>query len=231
MKIRYLVLPMLISLALSGEAFCVDRAHLGPTQRTVADPGEAKLNIATSYVSRDGKKKGTKLDGATLRDGDLYKIVITPQEDGFLYVFQKDSEGISVLFPSPHYDGSDKQNHQSLVYATKSYFLPAAGRSFELDDATGEEEIYIAFSEDDDPVLRKSYEKIVKVSSSDQEKQAALDKVRESYGPKRATVKDDVASVSDKEGLVTKGQPSQVEMCPEDDCYTTIKFNHRSAKE
>lgn len=82
-------------------------------------------------------------DGDTLASGDLYKIVIRPQADSYLYIFQVGSTGaIDRLFPMATYAGR-RLNNVNPMQRGKTYFLPAPDKAFYLDHQRGKETIYV----------------------------------------------------------------------------------------
>lgn len=115
------------------------------------------LNFKVNYVYRpagQGDLRPLK-DGATLKSGDHYKIQFTPQENGYVYIFQIDSsDTVYQLFPMDEWSGVVLNNHNP-VRAGTTYHLPADDKSFVLDDQRGLETIYFLASREDDPNVKK----------------------------------------------------------------------------
>lgn len=80
--------------------------------------------------------------GDELASGDQYKIIFTPDKKCWVYVLQADSRGdIYNLFPAHIFLG-ENLGLTNPVTAGRTYTLPAPGKSYILDDATGQESIY-----------------------------------------------------------------------------------------
>jgi hypothetical protein len=69
------------------------------------------------------------------------------------YIFLIDShKNIARLFPTDDFKGAAKAN-KNPVKKEKQYFVPAASRSFKLDDNTGEETLYLIATRQADAIL------------------------------------------------------------------------------
>lgn len=126
---------------------------------TAADP----LQIDVNYLYRArGEQEFRQLqDDGTLRSGDLFKIIFTPKQTCYIYIFQIDSAGqIFSLFPMEEFGGVRLHNVNP-VQAGKTYYLPAENKSFQLDDVTGLEQIYFLASRKPDAQLEAQYQKIL----------------------------------------------------------------------
>ena len=85
-----------------------------------------------------------------IRTGDYYKIQFTPDKDGFVYIFQRDSSGqFYQIYPL----GAEVKK----LTAGTSYFTPAEDKAFELDDQIGEETFYLLGVSDRDKTLEGEY--------------------------------------------------------------------------
>ncbi len=108
------------------------------------------LRVAYSYRPTDQINFRPLLNGGVLHSGDRYQIRFTPEQDGYVYVFQIDSSGsVYRLFPSEG-NGATTQQASSVnpVRAGVTYFVPAEDEAFQLDDQIGHEQIYtLAFKE------------------------------------------------------------------------------------
>jgi hypothetical protein len=84
-------------------------------------------------------------DGATMRSGDQFRLVISPSADCFAYVVSLNADGsTSVLFPHAAI-GADNR-----LRAGERYEIPDGLNWFTLDDSTGVETLYLLA--DYDPV-------------------------------------------------------------------------------
>lgn len=117
---------------------------LAPTSSERGEPGEA-LSFYLDFLTRPagGGSFRKFRDGDTLSSGDLYKILIRPEADGYLYIFQVDSSGAVLrLFPMAEYGGL-RLNNLNPIGAGGTYYLPATNKAFQLDDQRGKEAIYV----------------------------------------------------------------------------------------
>jgi hypothetical protein len=98
------------------------------------------FNLHTAVIYRPGKMgEVILLSGDKLKSGDHYKVVVEPEQDCYLYVFQKDSAGrLFLLFPR-------KDRHDGLtnpVLGNTTYEFPGNNKYFFLDQRKGDEQIY-----------------------------------------------------------------------------------------
>jgi hypothetical protein len=99
---------------------------------------------------------------ATLKNGDLYKIIFTPVEDSYVYIFQTDSKTNKIvqLFPMYKFKGV-KLNNSNPVMAETTYHIPKKGISFTLDNNSGTtESIYFTAAREPDVELEQLYKQI-----------------------------------------------------------------------
>ncbi len=98
-------------------------------------------------------------EGSVLQSGDRYKIIFTPSVDCFVYIFQVDGAGkIFQLFPMKSFGGVTLDNFNP-VKKEQTYYLPAEGKSFQLDEQIGTEKIYFLASRERDLELEELYRK------------------------------------------------------------------------
>jgi len=105
-------------------------------------------SLQINYVYRTPGNGSFKplTDNARLKSGDQYKIIFTPDNRSYVYIFQVDSAGnLFRLFPMRKY-GKLALNNVNPVNATRTYSLPAEDKAFRLDDTTGLERIYFVAS-------------------------------------------------------------------------------------
>lgn len=135
-----------------------DRKDLAvPAPDTLADYLLFKIN----YLYRPGNKGEFRnlTNGSILRSGDYYKIIFTPTEDCYVYIFQIDSANkIYSLFPMEHFGGITVNNFNP-VASGRTYYLPAESKSFVLDEQTGTEKIYFLASSQRDLELEEQYQR------------------------------------------------------------------------
>ncbi len=123
-----------------------------------ATPTET-LDFSINYVYRSAGKGAFKPlnDGDSLQSGDYYKIIFTPTEDCYVYIFQVDSANqLFRLFPMESF-GSVVVNNFNSVKAGETYYIPAQDKSFELDEQIGTEAIYFIASKQLDAILETQY--------------------------------------------------------------------------
>jgi len=115
-----------------------------PTSSGRGEPSEA-LSFYLDFLTRPagGGDFRKFRDGDTLASGDLYKILIRPEADGYLYIFQVGSSGaVFRLFPMAEY-GNLRLNNLNPIRAGGTYYLPATNKAFQLDNQRGKEAIYV----------------------------------------------------------------------------------------
>ncbi|MGF1529355.1 MAG: DUF4384 domain-containing protein [Candidatus Competibacterales bacterium] len=192
------------------------------------------MSFEVNYVYRPGGRGELRAltDGAVLRSGDHYKIQFTPEQDGYVYIFQIDSkEAIYRLFPMDSFGSVDVSQHNP-VKAGVTYTLPGDDKSFQLDQSKGVESIFfMAFRERNLP-LESQYRNLVKAlrSRSEQLPLLAANMVN------NIRVRGIAAIVDDPKGDTTQVQWDATEsfqvpvrrvdnLCA--DCVTSITFKHR----
>lgn len=107
------------------------------------------INVPTAfqvnYLYRDAGNGPLKpiLPGSVLRSGDHYKVVFTPNQNGYIYLFQVDSTGqFFQLFPMREFKGVRVDNTNP-VKAGHRYVLPAEDKAFKLDRVVGRERLLL----------------------------------------------------------------------------------------
>lgn len=97
-------------------------------------------------------------NGGTLHSGDAYKIIFTPAEESYVYIFQFDSaEKMHCLFPMESFEGV-KVNNFNPVQGGQTYYLPAKNKSFVLDEQIGVETIYFWAFRQRNSLLEEQYQ-------------------------------------------------------------------------
>jgi hypothetical protein len=131
----------------------------GPN-KVVSDP--KPLSFKVNYIYRPSGKGDLKPleNGGVLKSGDHYKIRFTPEENGYVYIFQIDSGGtVYQLFPMQKWQDVVLENNNP-VRAGTTYTLPADNKSFVLDEQRGSETIYFMASRKQDPDVSKLAEQL-----------------------------------------------------------------------
>jgi hypothetical protein len=111
----------------------------------------SKPSLKIQYLYRhQGEYSFSPLtNNQTLYSGDFYKIVFTPLQNGYVYIFQQGSSGkIYKLFPNDNFP----------LIANKTYYIPAKNQAFYLDNQTGQEKIYIIATNKRNIQLEQEYE-------------------------------------------------------------------------
>lgn len=138
------------------------------------NPGGLRFKI--NYLFRSGGQGDFKTltNGGVMRSGDLYKIIVTPEDESYIYIFQVDSsDKIVRLFPMEQFKGV-YVNNTNPVRGGVTYFLPARNKSFKLDAQQGGERIYFLASHQRDPVLEFYYQDFLIAQRQDKSAQMLL---------------------------------------------------------
>jgi hypothetical protein len=120
------------------------------------------LQFKINYIYRVGGKGEFQLltNESILSSGDHYKIIFTPSQACYVYIFQVDSSHkIYSLFPMESFGGVTV-NNLNPAQAGTTYFLPAEKKSFVLDQQTGVEKIYFLASQQRDLELEAQYQQV-----------------------------------------------------------------------
>ncbi|GEM_PF-741600 len=141
---------------------------------------QSALQFDINYVYRPGGQGELKPlnEGAVLHSGDHYKLVFTPKQTAFVYIFQRDSANkLQQLFPMQQMGGVVVNNHNP-VQAGKTYSIPAADKSFYLDNQTGTETLYFIAAPEQDQELEAQYEALQKAHDKPSMQVASADLTR-----------------------------------------------------
>ncbi|MFK5971542.1 MAG: DUF4384 domain-containing protein [Candidatus Marithrix sp.] len=205
-----------------------------PIQKIITPVVSAKplINVKIQYIYRhkNGKKFQPLTNKSILHSGDFYKIVFTPTETSYLYIFQKGSTGnIFRLFPMQSYKSVVVNNNNPTE--AKTYYIPAKDKSFFLDDQTGTESLYIIVTNQKDEALETQYQQVLiarqgKKSQKIQVAQRALEQIiaMRDFGG----IAEDLTNT--KVNWTEAGQQfsailARLKSC--DGCVSTISFQHR----
>ena len=114
---------------------------------------------------------------ATLKSCDLYKIIFTPLEKSYVYIFQTDSKSNNIIqiFPMYKFKGVIL-NHSNPVMAETTYHIPKKNISFILDNNSGTTEtIYFIAAREPDIELEQLYKEIKIAQQHDEIIQSKLE--------------------------------------------------------
>lgn len=170
--------------------------------------GHVPLNLQTAVIYRAGKIGETVLiSGGKLISGDHYKVVVQPEQDCYLYVFQLDSGGrLFPLFPR----FGEKNKVSNPVKGNVVYEFPGERDYFFLDDRRGDEQIIFYSTAEPDSLIERNL-RLLATKLTDEE-QRTVEKELLTY----FTTKDVVIESDPGEGeeivLNSKNGPSQVRM-------------------
>jgi TolA-binding protein len=126
-------------------------------QKIAAATTETPIKFPMSYQYRPAQDSTGQFqaltENAMLHSGDTYKVIFTPNENLYIYIFQQDaSNQVQRIFPMEEYKGIRLNNHNP-VEKGRQYVLPTKEKSFRLDKTTGTEKIYFLASRYKDAVL------------------------------------------------------------------------------
>ena len=158
---------------------------MAPPAPPIPQQVQPLLGLQTAVIYRPGKLGETVLiSGGKLASGEKYKIVVEPEQDCFLYVFQRDSAG--RLFPIfPRTDRKDGLTNPILGKVT--YEFPGEGRYFFLDQRKGREHIYFYSTAKADKKIEQAVSMLNNKTLPDQRKQAVERKLM-SYLSSKETI-------------------------------------------
>ncbi|MDM8559373.1 DUF4384 domain-containing protein [Candidatus Parabeggiatoa sp. HSG14] len=214
-----------------------------PLQIASRDPGgiakivpvksELSLDIKYVYRRKAGGDFNTLTDNTILYSGDYYKIIFTPTEKTYVYIFQQGSSGsIYRLFPMTSFGGVTVNNFNPAQSGTE-YHIPAKDKSFFLDDQTGTEKLYFIASRQKEEKLENQYQQVLiarrgKDTHKIQLAQATLTKsikMRDPGGIESDSTQTETFSFSDKEGEQFTVIRDRLKSC--DGCLSEVTFLHR----
>ena len=195
-----------------------------------------QLDFKINYVYHTGGEGNFKplTDGGVLHSGDYYKIIFTPVEDSYVYIFQLDSANkLFRLFPIQGFNNVTV-NHGNPVQAGQTYYIPSKHQSFELDEQTGPETLYFVATRQDDVILNQHYQALQlseqqhNLAKQQQIQMQLIKTLRENKGPKQR-LQNDVQGI--KTSWQENGQPFSVlqqtlqDVC--NGCVDILTFEHR----
>ena len=103
-------------------------------------PSLQPIDLEFSFIVLRDAKTFSVQSGDTLMSGDKVHLLVKPNQRCFIYMVNQDAKGnVYSIFPNP------TQRYKALE-AGKEYHIPAEESSFELDEVTGTETIYVTAS-------------------------------------------------------------------------------------
>lgn len=109
-------------------------------------PRRLALYLGLKYAILEHRKSGavTVVDeNHVFRNGDVIRLRLWVNDDGYLYVVNRDAAGIwSLVFPSPVFRGGNNR----LTKSDEPYVIPVPPGGFEFYGEPGKEELYVVFS-------------------------------------------------------------------------------------
>jgi len=198
-------------------------------ERPLATPGAISFSqLSFSYrsgpLSPGPYRAGEIRNHTVLQTSDRYKVLFTPDQDCYVYIFQADSAGRLVkLWPMNEFRGVTV-NKFNPVRARTTHYAPGADLSFKLDDAIGRERFYFfAFKAPNDELENIDTE----TRLSDLSNKDRLDRYFTTKGP-AGIVRDEIhpVPVPWKDGNILE-VANQKLFGMADQCLHMIEFIHR----
>ena len=186
------------------------------------DPKGPSFQVNYLYqASGEGALRPIK-SGTVLHSGDHYKIVFTPDEDAYVYIFQADSKGqFFQLFPMTSFRGVTLHNTNP-VRKGREYVLPAPDKAFLLDDTRGKERFYLVASRGPRPELERLAAKLQQGGQNAAELGGYFQRKR----GVAAVVSDRSLQVPWERGQIFPVVEERLEkLCPQ--CAYVTEFEHR----
>lgn len=116
---------------------------LGALAQTPEPPASRPFTVNVVYRSGGEGEVKTLKQGIDLASGDHYKIIFTPSEACYMYIFQIDSaQKAQRIFPMERYRDL-VLNNVNPVQAGTTYYIPSQSHWLRLDQQTGVERIFL----------------------------------------------------------------------------------------
>ncbi|RKZ74434.1 MAG: hypothetical protein DRQ57_11020 [Gammaproteobacteria bacterium] len=113
------------------------------------------------YRNGEDNYKTLKEGSALYRKKDFIKIIFTPSQHAYVYIFSKSSSGnISQIFPMPVFKGK-VVNNLNPVLPSRDYYIPKKDKAFSLAGVAGKETLYFIVSKHIDVELESQYGEIL----------------------------------------------------------------------
>ena len=162
---RYItiIFTLILSVLSMNNAYANEKQTKG-VLGVVDDPLDFKVNYV--YRSSGNTEFLPLTDNSVLHNNDAYKIIFTPAENSYVYIFQKDgANAIFQLFPMTAFQNKQYDNSNP-VRKNQKYYIPAREKSFILDAQTGKETIYFLATRQRDKVLEKQYAQMLQAQQA-----------------------------------------------------------------
>jgi hypothetical protein len=158
MKLKILIGLFIAVFGMAAESDTPVAKKRGVEQTLTSYQSTQRLSFKIGYLYRENGQGDFKHfgDGSVLHSGDHLKLTFTPTANNvYVYIFMVDSHNnVARLFPTDKFKGAAKANKNPVKKGVK-YFVPAQSKSFQLDNNTGEESIYLIATRQPDEVLEK----------------------------------------------------------------------------
>jgi len=124
-----------------------------------------KVDIKYLYYSNNDDNYKTLKNGSILYRGkDYLKIIFTPSQRAYVYIFAKGSSGnIYRIFPMRTFKGKIINNINPVLPGI-NYHIPKKDKAFKLGGSPGTETIYFITSKHQDIELESKYNKFLEKS-------------------------------------------------------------------
>ena len=201
----------------------------------VVDQRTLPLNFEINYVYRheNAEEFFPLIDKSKLKEGDAFKIIFTPNQQSYVYIFNLDSANkLTKLFPMDNYKGKSVKLFNP-VKANQIYYSPMENESFELDNVKGQETLFFMAFQQPDVFLenlptemdlsKTSEKKIIKTQQNQQLVQSLFQEkgIRKISGDVQTKTKIIWKERSREHAMIKQ----KLQMC--DGCLNMIKFNHQ----
>ncbi len=193
------------------------------------------LNFEINYVFRheNAEEFFPLTNESKLKEGDAFKIIFTPNQQSYVYIFNLDSANkLTKLFPMDNYKGKSVKLFNP-VKANQTYYSPLENESFELDNIKGQETLFFMAFQQPDVFLENlpteldlskiAEKKIIKIEQNQQIAQSIFQEkgIRKISGDVQTKTKIIWKERSREHAMIKQ----RLQMC--DGCLNIIKFDHQ----
>jgi hypothetical protein len=126
----------------SGNVSIKLQGGVPPQAQTVAYTGERPLGLRYALVQVMNGAESEVSPTATFHSGDMVRVKVEGNRDGYLYVISRGSSGNwKPLFPAADINGGDNK-----IVAHRGYRLPSDTQAFSFDEQAGQEQLFVIYS-------------------------------------------------------------------------------------